>query len=271
MVQATRKCSIDGCERKHVARGLCSTHYNKKRAQSTPKCNISDCQKNVIARGYCSMHYQKLRKEGDLKVIPPSKKICTVEGCTREHHAKGLCQIHYDRLRDQGRFESYTVYYKTPEESFASRTNPTSNGCIEWTGAISTEGYGLISVNRTSTYAHRYAWERVNGAIGENQVVDHKCFNRRCVNIDHIRVTIHQKNTQHLLHGRTNNTSGYRGVSWSSRNKGYIAVVKSKGNRYQLGTFQDPKEAALVALRKRRELGFPDSIDDIRLMNDYCS
>lgn len=57
--------------------------------------------------------------------------------------------------------------------------------CIEWTGALMANGYG----RSRGTTAHRAVWEQANGPIGDSDmVVDHICFNRACVNLDHLRL-----------------------------------------------------------------------------------
>ena len=38
------------------------------------------------------------------------------------------------------------------------------------------------------TLAHRAAWTAVYGQIPEGQTIDHLCKNRRCVNIEHLRL-----------------------------------------------------------------------------------
>lgn len=67
------------------------------------------------------------------------------------------------------------------------------NGCRPAAGRYN-EGNGY------STYrghlAHRAAWTGVHGPIPDGLVVDHLCFTRTCVNVDHLRVISLGENSQ---------------------------------------------------------------------------
>ena len=56
--------------------------------------------------------------------------------------------------------------------------------CILWTGYTRDDGYGY----NAGRPAHRVAYERANGPIASGLDVDHLCFERRCVNPDHLRL-----------------------------------------------------------------------------------
>jgi len=65
-------------------------------------------------------------------------------------------------------------------------------GCWESTFKVGKLGYAHVK----SFLAHRASWTAVNGQIPEGMVIDHKCFNRRCVNPEHLRVMTLRENTQ---------------------------------------------------------------------------
>lgn len=143
--------------------------------------------------------------------------------------------------------------HKTPEESFAARTE-WQGDCLVWTGTRDTTGYGRISVGRGVIMpAHRYAYERHYGTVPKELVIDHKCFNRACTNVRHLRAVTQKQNVENTRGGRSNNTSGHQGVSWVARLGKWRVEVTHMGKYYYGGLFKDIDKAheAAVVLRNK--------------------
>lgn len=62
----------------------------------TKVCSIEGCEREAIARGLCKFHYHLEWSKGlpPLPPLPP-KQLCSIEGCGQKYHAKGVCIRHY--------------------------------------------------------------------------------------------------------------------------------------------------------------------------------
>lgn len=76
---------------------------------------------------------------------------------------------------------------KTIEKNFARHVGePDKNGCRNWTAAVGRDGYGNFGFFYKQSNAHRVAWILAHGDIGENELIQQTCGNRRCVEITHL-------------------------------------------------------------------------------------
>ena len=78
----------------------------------------------------------------------------------------------------------------TPPETRLWDKVDKSGDCWEWIGSRNSKGYGIIrsQINNhpLTHYAHRLAWESVNGPIPNGLWVLHRCDNPGCVNPTHL-------------------------------------------------------------------------------------
>lgn len=69
-----------------------------------------------------------------------------------------------------------------------------SDGCWEWRGPVSPDGYGRTTVDGVRWFTHRYAYTVQRGEIPAGLVIDHLCRNRRCCNPDHLEPVTAREN-----------------------------------------------------------------------------
>lgn len=85
-------------------------------------------------------------------------------------------------------------------DRFWERTRPEKWGCIVWTGRRN-RGYGGVQVAGHAMVAHRVAWMLNSGElIPDGLVVDHLCYNKPCVNPDHLEVVTDSENSYRILY-----------------------------------------------------------------------
>lgn len=77
---------------------------------------------------------------------------------------------------------------------------PDEFGCTESTYSVGSHGYPQVGWHengrRTMTLVHRAVWIAAHGPIAEGMTVDHMCKNRRCVNIEHLRLLTNYENAR---------------------------------------------------------------------------
>lgn len=68
------------------------------------------------------------------------------------------------------------------------------NGCLEWAGALFSNGYGAIAINGKNKRAHRFSYELFIGPIPDTFEIDHLCKNVKCVHPLHLEAVTHHEN-----------------------------------------------------------------------------
>ncbi|MGL4255763.1 MAG: HNH endonuclease signature motif containing protein [Microbacterium sp.] len=103
--------------------------------------------------------------------------------------------------------------------------------CWIWLGHIDSKGYGRITTWRNGTiFAHRLAYELVNGPIPEGLQIDHLCRIPACVNPDHLEPVTGRENTLRGVGPTAENarkTSCKRGHPFDAEN----TCIRSDGRR----------------------------------------
>lgn len=216
-------------------------------------CSIPGCHRQKHSRGWCNTHYQRWRINGTTELTPRVKKICIIEGCEEKNHSKGMCSLHFQRWRAHGDpLKTLVVRVSGPEEALRVRTERRGS-CLIWTGSRTTSGYGNMHHGGKIIYVHRYVWEQANGPIPDGKWIDHKCHNRSCVNVNHLRLATPSQNSSHLQGpAKSNKSSGVRNV-YPTWNKWYVLISKDNES-HNFGTYDTLEEAAEVAEKARKEL-----------------
>jgi len=76
---------------------------------------------------------------------------------------------------------------------------PELGQCWEWTGGLTSQGYGSIVYGGENTVSHRVAWKLAYGKIPPKMVILHKCDNPKCVRPEHLSMGTHQNNSDDMV------------------------------------------------------------------------
>jgi len=142
---------------------------------------------------------------------------------------------------------------RDPEERFWPKVEKTA-ACWNWIAGKNYEGYGIFWDGERYVTAHRFAHSIAAGKIPEKMQVDHTCHNRGCVNPTHLRLATPKQNMENPSGVRSDNRSGYRGVSWNKAYRAWTGLVTHYGVDHWLGPFASSEEANVAVVAKRNEL-----------------
>lgn len=172
-VKITRTCSIDGCDRPHLSRGWCTTHY------------------------------WRWRNHGDPTYKREIPVVCAVDGCSTTPRNEGLCIMHYSRQRRTGT-TAPRVWEKTLAEVAPTFWAKVDRREVDedwpWLGVVlKSTGYGQFGFNGKKWSAHRMAYTLAVAEIPEGLVIDHVrdrgCRRRDCVNPFHLEAVTQWENS----------------------------------------------------------------------------
>lgn len=100
--------------------------------------------------------------------------------------------------------------------------------CWHWTGTLNHRGYGHIYIDGSTRRAHRVAFERLVGPIGDGLQLDHLCLVKHCINPAHLEPVTNRVNQQRTE--KATKTHCIRGHALSGSNL-IIKSPKSGGQR----------------------------------------
>lgn len=173
-----RRCSLDWCDRKHCAKGLCAPHYNQQ------------------WRG------EELREVGEGRGPKPTNiGPCSIDGCERPKKCLGMCDRHYAKdyaKRNPEKIRAKNRKGRKPrrsiDERFFDRIEKRGE-CWMWMGSVTNSGYGQLHHAGTQG-AHRVSHILFIGPIPPGYQVDHLCHEPLCVNPTHLEAVTPSVNQQ---------------------------------------------------------------------------
>lgn len=119
-------------------------------------------------------------------------------------------------------------------------------------GSIDRQGYRRITIDRREYKAHRLAWLYVTGAWPENYI-DHRNGVRDDNRFANLREATSGENHQNITR-RSDNTSGFIGVTWHRQNMKWMAQIRVDGRYHYLGCFNTYEEANAAYLKAKADL-----------------
>jgi len=118
-------------------------------------------------------------------------------------------------------------------------------------GTLKSHGYLCVGINYNSYRAHRLIFLMHKGYLPKT--IDHINGDKLDNRIENLRAATVGQN-QHNRKTNANNTSGYKGVSWSKAQKKWTTRITLERKNIHLGYFSNLEEAAEVVRKAREEL-----------------
>ena len=156
-------------------------------------CSIEGCSKPVLCRGLCNTHYIRWQRHGDplyRKTQKLGTRKCKHYGCNRLNEIGEYCTKHYQRYMRLGSTDD-SVLKNLKSVSLKKRiwlcseVDP-ETGCWIWQKGKDKDGYGQFSFKNRNYRAHRVAYRLYVGPIPRGMQVLHKFDNPSCVNPNHL-------------------------------------------------------------------------------------
>lgn len=201
MAKATRLCDVDGCDRKHEARGFCKMHWKQnygKRTNYAITCDI------------CGVQYQSTRPDGrfcsdDCKALAYMDENLTRCSLPPRHPVRELiAQANRAAWSQPGPLRVAFESGDWPTLSLILEAKAVKvDGCWLWPTSRSKDGYGKVVIAGKHYGPHRLMAMATKGDhIPSHMPVHHVCAEPLCINPTHLQVITPQENTAEMLERR---------------------------------------------------------------------
>lgn len=218
-------------------------------------CSVEGCDKRHKARGFCRIHYRRLMRNGTTELIPKkSKGVCLVEGCNSTVNARGLCNKHYPRFRRYGDPKKCSHEHHTVEALALIETAVSSHkkGCLFWPFSRTESGYALFRKKRV----HRIVCEKVHGPAPEGKPLalhacgrgSDGCFSPCCLYWG----DNHDNQADRLRHGTSNRGERHGNSSLTSDEVQMIRRLKGQKKQVEIARVFGVGVAAIRAIHTNR-------------------
>jgi hypothetical protein len=108
----------------------------------------------------------------------------------------GRCECGCGQAVNPGRRYVHGHTFKGKRRTAGAYYLVNENGCWIWQLRKTSNGYGLVDVNRRVVLAHRHFYEQARGAIPAGLDLDHLCRTRACVNPEHLEPVTRTENAR---------------------------------------------------------------------------
>ena len=168
-------------------------------------CKIDDCENKVKTRGWCNKHYIRWRIHGDPNIV-----LREQNGYKNHNLYTVWCNM---KARCYNKNDKDYKYYGGRDITVCNEWKNNSKAFIEWALPLWKKGLQIDRKNNEGNYEP-----------------------------SNCKFVTHKENMQNQGLLRSNNTSGYRGVSFNG--KWVARIMINNKNRY-LGSFDSARLAAL--------------------------
>lgn len=143
------------------------------------------------------------RKGNSARDASKVRKICSINNCGRIHFCKSYCTMHYQSVKHGYKIVESPVprRYMSAFERVCEYVE-IQDGCWDWQGSISLDGYGKIRFQDKHWRAHRLSYEAFIGKIPQGLTIDHLCENKLCVNPFHLEPISRGENVRRYHNNR---------------------------------------------------------------------